>query len=297
MRVVLTRNTGATDYWRFPWVRFPDKFVLGIREYTQEPLEGRKYPAIMLTPGAETQVYFPLEDEPGISETFGGISDASAALDFANRFGELGLSGVIRYQARYNSIPQAVPYGEEIRDWLFEAGKLHRFYCVWNALRDENHSELRRIIQWEHSRKYGLVVTAVFPEAKTAIANAGKNTQWLRSWSRGDVVGPAKLYLADQFNENMYAMASPMLLLDFKGLLRPYNSTASLLGALWLEVGQLASGVRKQLPCESCGKVMDVTGLRSDKRKHDKCVLREKMARYRSAKRETENGKTKTRKR
>lgn len=82
----------------------------------------------------------------------------------------------------------------------------------------------------------------------------------------------------------MTQMASPMLLLDAKGDLRPYNSAASLLGALWLEFGQVASGVRKQIPCESCGQWMDVTNNRSHKRKHANCSLREKMARYRRGK-------------
>lgn len=293
MIVKSTRNTGATDYWHFKWLRFPGRFVIGVRGATREPL-CREYQAITLTQGAEAQVYFPLKDEPGISRAFSELSDASAALGFANRFGELGLVGVGRFQERYNSLPtEARPFGEDIRDWLFEARKLHRLYRVWDALRDEDHAELRRIIRWEHSKKYGVVVTAVFPETETAIANAGTNTHWLGSWRRGDVVEPAKLYLAEQFNGNMYGMASPMLLLDTKGrldkdahaVLRPYNSTTSLLGALWLEFGQLASGVRKQLPCESCGKVMDVTSNRSHKRKHDSCSNREKMARYRKAQR------------
>src|SRR5262249_45675160 len=134
--------------------------------------------------------------------------------------------------------------GERVQDWLMQARRLKRLYQIWDLLEADNKNELGHIIRWDTNG-----VIALFPEVNplgehtgTAIAHGIRNIDWLKRWKPGDVIGPAKLYLVDQFNENMHQMASPMLLLDAKGALRPYNSPASLLAALWLEFGQVASG-------------------------------------------------------
>jgi hypothetical protein len=223
-------------------------------------------------------VYYPLEVESGISRRFASLSDPEGVLTFANAYGLLGFEEVRQLQAYREEVDKN---GERVGEWLMKAQQLRRLFEVWDLVQAGNERKLRRIIQWS---PHG--VSARFPEIKPGhvIADAVRNTAWIDRWKPGDVIGPAKLFLVDQFNQNMGQMASPILLLDAKGTLRPYNSPTSLLSAMWLEFGQVASGVRKQILCESCGQWMDVTNNRSHKRKHANCSLREKMARYRHKK-------------
>jgi len=280
MRVLITQNAGATEYWRFPWLRYRGQYTLEMRP----PVFGKTllhtYPDLKLqfvraqTEPLIPEVYYPLEEEPGISRRFASLNDPDGVLAFANAYGLLGFENVPRLQAYREEIDKA---GERVAEWLGEAQQLRRLFEVWDLVQAGNKRPLGRIIQWS---RYG--VSAMFPDtSRCAIADGVRNAAWIDRWKPGEVFGPAKLFLLDQFNQNMGQMASPMLLLDAKGNLRPYNSPASLLGALWLEFGQVASGVRKQLVCESCGQWMDVTNNRSHKRKHANCSLREKMARYR----------------
>jgi hypothetical protein len=285
MRVLITQNIGATDYWRFPWLRYRGHYAIEM----MPPIFGaavletipnltqfvREQPRM-----AEPEVYYPLEDEPGISRLFAKLTDSDGVLAFANAYGLLGFEEVSRLRAYQEELDER---GERVWDWLHQARQLRRLYEVWNLVESGNEKELRRIIQWS---SHG--VSAILPEIKGhVIADGLRNTAWLYRWKPRDVFGPARLYMVDQFNQNMRNMASPMLLLDAKGALRPYNSPSSLLAAMWLEFGQVASGVRKQIACESCGQWMDVTNNRSHKRKHDRCSLREKMARYRQGKTST----------
>jgi hypothetical protein len=295
MYVKTTTDRGATDYWRFQWLRHKGRYEIVWKPpiFAADLLvryPDLKFPFLNLTASAPPEVYCPLEDAPGISREFARLQNVDSVLQFANTYGLLGLEEVRRMHAHKKEIEKA---GENVNLWIEEAAKLARQYSVWDLVNSDATGELRKIIRW-HGRN---AVTVRFPDTEQVIADQLRNASWVKKWKPGEVIGPAKLYLIEQFNQNMLNMASPMLLLNAKEQMRPHNSPSSLLGAIWLEFGQIASGARRHVSCESCGKVMDVTGLRSDKRKHSNCVLREKMARYRNAKREMEDGKTKTRKR
>lgn len=291
----MTRSSGATDYWRFPWLRYRNQYVLEMRPPIVLAALLQDYPNLRfqfvrarreaLTP----EVYFPLEGQDSISRQFSRLSDPDGVLAFANDYGLLGFEEVPRLQRFREEVEEN---GECVNEWLWEAEKLKRLYDVWDFVEVGNEKGLREIIRWSDGG-----VSAIFGEAQIAIADRSRNnTSWIHKWKSGDVFGPARLFLVDQFNLNAVQMASPMLLLDASGALRPYNAPASLLAALWLEFGQVASGVRKQKLCESCGRWMDVTNNSSHKRKHDRCSLREKMARYRQRKK-VEDAKAQARQR
>lgn len=270
MRVRMTRNTGATDYWRFPWSRCGGGYELRRRERDDlwpVPVIYLSWPQNYSGP---TDVYFPLEEAPGISREFAAIRTQDECLEFAGKYGLLGLVS--------RSAEELDMYGEPVSNWLTEARSLRRVYEVWDLIAAGDERQLRAIVRWLDQS----AVTACFPEGKTCIADQARNTSWLATWKTGETLGPAKLFIVNAYNRAMDQMASPMLLLNAKGELRPYNAPSSLLGALWLEFGQIVTGARRQIPCESCGKLMDVTENRKHKRKHSVCAHREKMARYRS---------------
>jgi hypothetical protein len=263
MKVHQIRNTGATDYWRFPWIR---QKAHGIRQKGK----GRFTEFVCWIDQPNPDVYYPLEENPGISREFASLRNSSDVLEFANAYGLLGLEKV-------PGTPKVVDPGEEpVRRWLSAAAQLKYAYLLLDSIASNDERELAKMIRYRPGEN---IFTAKLPTR----------------WKPGELIDVAKRLIAEDFNQRMTGMASPALLLDAAGSFRSYNSPSSLLAAVWLEFGQIASGARKQMICESCGKWMDVTENRTNKRKHDNCSLREKMARYRKSLKDKENGKTKTR--
>jgi hypothetical protein len=159
-----------------------------------------------------------------------------------------------------------------------EANQLAQAYEVWDLINGKERA-LREIVTGTEQG-----VPVIWPKAGRR-GRSAKMPHWVRPAPKlktEEVLALAKTFVSETYNRKMMQMASPMLLVDEKGAFHNYSRPSSLLGALWLEFGELVAGSRKQALCESCGKWMDVTGNRNHKRKHDRCVLREKMARYRA---------------
>ncbi len=232
------------------------------------PEAARSIERLYLAPNeGNAEVYYPLQEHPGLAREFAAISDANAALEFATRYGLLGLRGPGREDVG----------AEDVGSWLLEAHRLQMALHVWDLLDAKDTRGLRGIFRWEEGS-----VMARFPNRVTRwIAGTAHNPQWLRVWHHGDVVGPAKLFLVEEFNQVMDGKASPTLLLDANGNFKPYSTPVSLLAALWLQFSEVMTGVRALKPCELCGSLMDVTDNRHHKRMHDHCSLRLRMARYR----------------
>ena len=284
MRVHITKDGGVADYWTFTWARWRDGYQFEERAIRPKVVYGdSRVPRIeqpkrlllsLAAPRANPEVYHPLDDSPGISREFSAVETPEDALRFANTYGLLGLGDVPRMQLGHD-----MDGAEQVFYWLEEAQRLRHVYRLSDLCQSKDVRGLGKMIYWTRGS-----VTVTFPNGiKRVIVHSGKNSQWLNVWKRGDVFGPAKLFIAEEYNAQIHQMASPLLLLDSRGELKPHSSPACLLGAIWLEFGEVASGVRKQTLCEYCGRMMDVTNNRSDKRVHKKCSLRERMARYRQA--------------
>jgi hypothetical protein len=267
MRVNLTTSTGATDYWRFAWTKQKT------HEIRQERTARDRVIEVVCSGKGPSEIYYPLEDSPAISRKFSGARTSDDVISFANDYGLLGLSSMRgQIESEMNMEP--------VCEWLFRAEQLRRMYFVWDLFDSSNKKELTKVIKW--SKDSDSVRAEFSKRVIYPIANWHENRSWLSRWKPGDVLGPAKLLMVQEFNNRMERMASPLLLIDAFGEIKPYNSPSNLLAAMWLEFGQIISGARKQTTCESCGKWMDITENRSHKRKHAKCALREKMARYRN---------------
>jgi hypothetical protein len=295
MRVHLTKDGGVADYRTFTWARWRDGYQFEERAIRPKVVYGgaprieqaKRLLLSLAATRADPEVYHPLDDSPGISREFSAIKTPEDALRFANRYGLLGLGYVPRMQLGHD-----MDEAEPIFYWLEEAQRLRHVYKLSDLCQSKDVRGLGKMIYWARGS-----VTVTFPHGiKRAVVHSGKNSQWLNVWERGDVFGPAKLFIAEEYNSKIDQMASPLLLLDSRSELKPHISPASLLGAMWLEFGEVASGVRKQTVCEYCGLVMDVTNNRSHKRVHDNCSLRVRMARYRQAQKGVkQNGEKKTR--
>jgi len=221
-------------------------------------------------------VYGPLEEHPEMAREFAKIVSPDDALNFANKYGLLGLKHL---------------HGEEdVWTWLGEATILRRAFRLWDLIDTGENRELAKLIEWQDSSVLLKIDGLKFP-----IANWLEYGDWVPKWKRGDVLGPAKLWIIRSYNEKMIGKASPTVLLSATGEFKPYTTPLNLLAAMWALYGKVITGNRRERPCEICGERLDVTENRKHKRVHDSCSLRERMKRYRLKKKGGKDGKTKTR--
>ena len=294
MRISITKETGATDYWRFPWERFEDRCALTSKLALAQ--EDRDFVMLFIkAPRGSWHTYYPLETEAALSRQFAAVQDADGVMAFANQYGLLGLEGVPRYRRKYDEIHK---FGERVDDWLDEADQLRDIYEVWGAVcaaEQGDERKLRGLFMWggmtrpDYKWTQNCVPVLIRKSARRMLNQDRFPAIRLK---REELLRKSRLFIAATFNRKMNGMASPTLLLDLKDGLHPHSQPASLLGALWLEFGQVASGERRQIICEICKRWMDVTQHRKDKRVHTSCLERKKKADYRG--RKAQNGSKKT---
>jgi hypothetical protein len=276
MRVLQSRDEAPRNYWRFPWVKWKSGVTTELKplhDIAGRPVRDRKGNQIFdphLRPKDErtVEVYYPLEQNPGISREFSLLRTLADVQQFANRYGQLG------YERRPGEI------GENVRWWISDASLLRQLFDLWDLVKARDVHKLRRIVQ-----------------------SSGDGSPWWtdKAWLKtlkppDDLIGAAKLYIVDTYNRRMHRMASPALLIDSLGNLRAHSVPVSLLGAIWLEFGEIVTGVRRLIQCELCSRMMDVTENRKHKRVHDECSKRFRMARWRNKskpKKRAEHGKKK----
>ncbi|MGD0577474.1 MAG: hypothetical protein ABSC08_00960 [Bryobacteraceae bacterium] len=287
MRVLVAKDDAA-GYWRFPWLRYKG----GCSLVWKPPIVAAglllshpdlRLPFIQPAKDATAEVYYPLESDGALSREFAGLHDPDGALAFASQFGLLGLEDVPRYRGHRKELDAN---GEDVNDWLSEAARVGELYEVWDLVSSANETGLQKLITWTPQGTPVVVPKAGRPpQGRDGPARAQLKLE--------QVVLMAKRFIVKRVNQEMIGMASPTLLLDNWGNVRVHNTPTSLLAALWLEFLEFASGARRQIVCDICGRWMDVTQHRKDKRVHSSCLEREKKARYRERKKG--NGSKKTR--
>ena len=67
----------------------------------------------------------------------------------------------------------------------------------------------------------------------------------LERWEPGDIVRPAKLFIAQEVNRHLREHVSPQLLFDRSNELRPYIRPFTLLGAIWFQMYEAFTGGKK----------------------------------------------------
>lgn len=297
----MTRNIGAIDHWRFPWLKFRSPVVVewvrpeGAYAALASIEPSFRRPILRVTNWQDPVVYYPLEDKPmgrkqPISRAFADVTTPTVAAEFASEYGLLGFEAANVAESARNEARET--HNEDVQEWLNEARALKRAYGLYDFWADANAKELRKIIQWRNG-----CVFAKFPEGSVPIVHGPINSDYLKVWKKGDVLEPAKLFIVEEYNRHLQSSASPMLLLDAHGNFLPYSQPASLLAALWLEFGEVVTGRRRQITCRICKGIMDVTSNSRNKETHDQCSLKLRMARWRKRSHDVETETAQTRKR
>jgi hypothetical protein len=94
------------------------------------------------------------------------------------------------------------------------------------------------------------------PRTVAIIASRWRNSEWLKYFSMGDCVMPAKYYLQRIVNENLKGKASPQLLWNVRRD-RPRDLAlffvpGNLLGLIWLQLAEAINGNRQYRHCAGC---------------------------------------------
>ena len=113
-----------------------------------------------------------------------------------------------------------------------------------------------------------------------SIATREKHPDLLSRWKEGDLLGPAKMYLASTINRQLSGQVSSLLKLPpgpgDRVHLVEIDWPQTLHAALWYQLYQCVIGKRTIRRCVICGKRMDITGHRRSKRMHSSCSMRER---------------------
>jgi hypothetical protein len=288
---------------RFDWFVFGDGFKLEEKNFA-----GIRH--MLLVPkneGKPLSWYRPLEECKTLFDDFSRIDSPDKIVEFANRFGWLGLSFPSpgyrnRFDARRGVPDDDDALGEQITDWQTHINEMKVVLAVLDLVNANNSEGLSKFIQWDANgvirlscRINGDQVTGCKERPKwgpnrrpgdawrqEVIVASHQGQQYLPLWKRGESLGPAKVFLSMTVDRALRNQVSPRLVLDPSGSLRPYIYPSSLLAAIWLQVYRHAICETKIRRCEICHARMDVTDNRTHKRVHENCSLRVRMQRYRS---------------
>lgn len=256
-------NSAPVEPLSFTWYRWNAGFHLHKKPSQTWP--DREFEFLDFVDGGRSyEIYRPLEDAPDLALEFHSVRSSSDVLSFANRY------GLLRQPSGAKWLHETE---ESVTEWLNAAASVKRVLEFWRLIDAKNLPALRKLVRWKDKASVWVcdVPLSIVPSRSK------------QRWREGDILGPAKLYLADQINRRLRAAVNRQLTIDSLGNIRPYNTPTNLLSAIWFRLSEIVTGERLIRRCEApdCLKLMDVTDNRSHKRMHDRCSLRLRMQKFR----------------
>jgi len=216
-------------------------------------------------PGGGFRIYHPMTDTPGLFREFVNLGGKEDIVEFANKYGVLfdrySLDDGIGDKGKYWSI--GAHNGTSLAVWGQEIADMSVLVAIWDSITSERISDLKRIIFWkEKDGERGVEYKIETPKHITS--------EWLalpgapHPFGEGDLLLPARYALrreinkrlSDEFNDsdvNKIACA-PRLVWNPDGSQALAIMPPNLLGAMWLQFAQFASGRYQLKTCPGCGK-------------------------------------------
>jgi hypothetical protein len=221
------------------------------------------------------RVYDPLEECPALFRDFAALPvTEEAILDFANRFGSLELHN--RFEVPHPNVPDdpetvSVVYGDELRRWREQIDTMRVAVELWDATRTGDRGRLTERIRWGTDAYGGPRVSyhdAMTGPAGVLIASSTFHPDLLARWRENEPIRPARAYLRRIVNKASDGCASPRLLEDLKSGADDWKLVpSSLLGSLWLQLGEAIGRNKKHRECSVCKRWFEIKehGGRKDK--------------------------------
>ena len=208
----------------------------------------------------------PYKPEPDLFLKFASIDPNSDAeiLRFANSYGLLG--GGPRWIApepEHKGVKTKALTGELRSHWQEHLQRMKAAVTLWEAIKAEDSSVLASCIRWR-SRDH---ITYDWPPSSewttpwsthATIASPRINSHLLGRFERGDVVKPARYYLQEVVNKSLAELVAAQLLWKApdRNEMGLYIVPSTLIGCLWLQLGDAIAGFQKFRLCEGCKKPM-----------------------------------------
>lgn len=235
-------------------------------------------------PGKGSWIYQPLIENPGLFREFAELRGKDDIRAFADRYGVLfdrypDEKDHIREKGTYWSMGAAC--GTALAVWQREIGDMRTLVAIWDSITSNRIADLKQIVAWKNRAVDYRIMTPKH-RASESLTRPGVP----HPFGEGDLLLPARYALqreinkrlSDEFNESDRRHPSD----EFKGSDRKiacvprlvWNADGSqslaivppnLLGAMWLQFAQFASGAYQLKRCV-CGRYFQ-TGAGAQKRK------------------------------
>ena len=239
----------------------------------------------VLTPPSDLYLKF-LEVKP----------DFESTLQFANRFGALGLP-----REHFHSDHYSVQFGESAGDWGNAVGEFQLYFELWQMAEERNRIALRKLLiqvgaPLENERFNSALTRNIVKTAKSYV---------VKEINRHLGPGVRHILPAYQtcFRKDCTVRIWPPKITEhvsWQLLLTDTRERVSvqmrlmpdtLLATIWLQFADLVCGSKVIRPCEACGKWMDISenARKASKRMHENCSLKRRMQKWREQKRAKRN--------
>ena len=218
--------------------------------------------------------------------------DEASTLEFANRFGKLGIP-----QEHFHSTECSGRFGESAGRWGHEIGVFQYWFEVWQSIEMRNLIKLRKLLldsgapledeRLKESLTRDLVKTArsyVVAEINRILA-PGVSIP-LSNYQGCFHEGCSYKAKVPRVTEHV---SCQLILREDRGRVRIGLQLIpdQLLTTVWLQFAELVAGGRRVRPCDLCGHWMDIseTARPGAKRMHERCSLARRMRKWRAKRR------------
>jgi hypothetical protein len=261
--------------FNFIWSR-PDK---GYRLMQDD--NGKDY--LEEKPGSRDKLYSPLEEYPGMFFEFAEARTTKDVLNFANKYGLIfgGFFDPYGERGELRLVKHDASGIEDPDNFLFWSRNMRRIIELYKWIQTGEPQEVGDRIIWENGNVYFYTADKIPVPAFESMQEgdfyclAGVEKPWFNNaysdWFDGEKDGPARLIVQYNVNDRL-RKAHLALASDNKDEFKPYILPISLYDALWVQLFQWITGIQKFIPCEICGRMMELTEQnRTSKRAHDSC--------------------------
>ncbi len=211
-------------------------------------------------PGKGSRIYRPLVDTPGSFLEFAELRGKDDIREFADQYGALfdkySDDDHIEEKSTFWSVGAAC--GTALMVWQREIVDMRILIAILESITSNRMADLKQIVAWKGSAVKYRVVTPRY-RASAWLALPGEPHQF----GEGDLLLPARYALqreinkrlSDEFNESDRKIAAvPCLVWGADGNQSLRIMPPNLLGAMWLQFAQFASGAYHLKRCPGCSR-------------------------------------------
>ena len=212
-------------------------------------------------PGKGSWIYRPMIEYPGLFREFAGLEGKQAILEFANRYGVLfnrySLNDSIAEKGSYRSV--GASSGTAFKVWEREIEDMRILVSLWDTTNQNRISDLKQIVAWiDGQAEYRIRTPKHYSYGSLTLLGVP------HYFREGDLLLPARhalqweinKRLSDEFTESeVYKIGCvPRVVWNADGSQTLTIKPPNLLGAMWLQFAQFASGTYELKRCPGCGR-------------------------------------------